>query len=82
MEKSGRPVDRHEEWAQKPALVREMVSRDVQFDLLVAEPPLRRSGTRANDPLGIPMRWRRPLPAAGAHTASGAPSLSPTSIGK
>ena len=81
-EKSGRPVDSHEEWAQNPALIREMVSRDVDFDLLVASRPLRRSETRANDPLGIPRRWRRPLPAAGAHTASGAPSLSPTSIGK
>ena len=47
MEKSGRPVDSHEEWAQNPALVRDMVSRDVHLDLQAASPPLRSSGVRA-----------------------------------
>ena len=56
-EKSDRYVDSHEKWAQT---IRDMVSRDVHLDLPVASPPLRRSGTRANDPLGIPRRWRRP----------------------
>ena len=78
-EKSDRPVDSHKEWAQT---IQDMDSRDVHLDLLVASRPLRLSETRANDPLGIPRRWRRPLPTAGAHTAPGAPSLSPTSIAK
>ena len=78
-EKSDRPVDSHKEWAQT---IREMVSRDVHLDLQVASPPLRRSETRANDPLGIPRRWRRPLPAARRPPASSAPSLRLNSIGK
>ena len=81
-EKSGAPVDSHEDWAGYPALIPNMVTRDTHWVLLAASRPPTRSETRPNDPLGIPRRWRRPLPAAGAHTASGAPSLSPTSIGK
>ena len=81
-EKSGRPVDSHEEWAQNPALIREMVSRDVHFDLLVASPPLRRSETRANDPLGTPRRWRGRWACCASPAALRRHSLPPTSIGK
>ena len=71
-------VDSHEEWA---GFIPMVVTQTAHSDLLTASRHLTLSGTRANDPLGIPRRWRRPLPAAGAHTAPGAPSLSPTSIG-
>ena len=76
-EKSDRPVDSHKEWAQT---IQDMDSRDVHLDLLVASRPLRLSETRANDPLGIPRRWRRPLPAARRPPASSAPSLSLNTI--
>ena len=81
-EKSDRPVDSHEEWAQNPALIREMVSRDVHFDLLVASRPLRRSETRANDPLGIPRRWRGRWACYAPPAALRRLALSTTSIGK
>ena len=80
--KSGRPVDSHEEWAGYPAPIPMVVTQTAHSGLLTPSRPLTSSGTRANDPLGIPRRWRRPLPTAGAHTAPGAPSLPPTSIGK
>ena len=77
-EKSDRPVDSHEEWAGSIPMV---VTQHTHSALLTPSRPLARSATRANDPLGIPRRWRGPLLAPGAHTAPGAPSLSLMSIG-
>ena len=79
MEKSGRPVDSHEEWA---GFIPMVVTRDTHLDLLTPSRPPTRSETRANDPLGIPRRWRGRWACYAPPAALRRLSLSPTSIGK
>ena len=58
-EKSGRPVDSHEEWARIHADSRLVVQECIHLDLAPPSSPLVRSETLTNDPVDAPRQWRR-----------------------